>query len=119
VLFPPLSGQVVNDTLNDINMTQAGMMAGYGTGSVIISTSTVHAGAVKARVAKTGHDRSRAGGPPADEQRCRPRTIGANGRVAEPGSLGEASATCAAGAGVGIAAHAARLADASAPSRTL
>ncbi len=54
VLFPPLSGQVVNETLNNINMTQAGMMAGYGTGSVIISTSTVHARAVKARVAKLG-----------------------------------------------------------------
>ena len=105
--FPPLSGQVVDVTLSDMNMMQGGMMAGYGMGPVAVNPSQVHAGIVSLRVANMGALVHELVVLPLTSGGVGERSVGANGRVAESGSLGEASATCAPGAGDGIASHAA------------
>jgi uncharacterized cupredoxin-like copper-binding protein len=101
---PGLPGTVVDVRL--VNMGGAGMMmAGWGDGMmrVLASRQNVAAGTVSFRVANTGslvHELvvlSLLGGQPAGE-----RAVGADGRVDETGSVGEASKTCGAGAGDGI-----------------
>jgi uncharacterized cupredoxin-like copper-binding protein len=103
---PSLPGQVVDVTLTDTNMMQGGMMAGYGTGRVRVDPSQVHAGTVSVRVANMGVLMHELVILPLASGSVGERTVGADGRVSESGSLGEASATCAAGAGDGIASHA-------------
>jgi uncharacterized cupredoxin-like copper-binding protein len=103
---PSLPGQVVDVTLTDMNMMQGGMMAGYGTGRVLVDPSQVHTGTVSVRVANMGLLMHELVILPLTSGSVGERTVGADGRVSESGSLGEASATCAAGAGEGIASHA-------------
>jgi uncharacterized cupredoxin-like copper-binding protein len=103
---PSLPGQVVDVTLTDMNMMQGGMMAGYGTGRVLVDSSQVHTGTVSVRVANMGVLMHELVIFPLTSGSVGERTVGADGRVSESGSLGEASATCAAGAGEGIASHA-------------
>jgi len=115
---PVLPGQTVDVTLSDMGamMGGGGMMGGryypggsmgpgyrLGMMSVTASASTVPAGAVSFRVWNAGsivHEmvvlRLAAGG-------AGTRPVGQDGRVSEDGSLGEASASCAGGAGDGIA----------------
>jgi hypothetical protein len=103
---PSLPGQVVDVTLSDMNMMQGGMMAGYGTGRVLVDPSHVHTGTVSVRVANIGVLMHELVILPLTSGSVGERIVGADGRVSESGSLGEASATCAAGAGEGIASHA-------------
>jgi uncharacterized cupredoxin-like copper-binding protein len=103
---PSLPGQVVDVTLTDTSMMQGGMMAGYGTGRVLVDPSHVHTGTVSVRVANMGVLMHELVILPLTSGSVGERTVGADGRVSESGSLGEASATCAAGAGEGIASHA-------------
>lgn len=99
---PALPGQVVDVTLTD-------MMGGppYGGGGmmrVVASRASVAAGTVSLHVTNTGaltHELVIL--PRAPGQRPGSRPVGADGTVSEAGSLGEASATCAAGRGSGIA----------------
>ena len=103
---PRLPGQVVHVTLSDMNMMQGGMMAGYGTGRVLVDPSHVHTGTVSVRVANIGVLMHELVILPLTSGSVGERIVGADGRVSESGSLGEASATCAGGAGEGIASHA-------------
>lgn len=103
---PSLPGQVVDVTLTDTNMMQGGMMAGYGTGRVLVDPSHVHTGTVSVRVANMGLLMHELVILPLTSGSVGERTVGADGRVSESASLGEASATCAVGAGEGIASHA-------------
>jgi len=100
---PALPGSVVDVTLTNMG---GAMMRGYGPGGmmrVLVNKDQVPAGAVSLRVANTGslvHELVvlplGAGAAVGD------RPVGADGRVDETGSLGEASRTCGAGAGDGI-----------------
>jgi hypothetical protein len=97
-----LPGQVVDVTLTD-------MMGGppYGGGGmmrVLASPAAVAAGTVSLRVTNTGaltHELVIL--PLAPGQQPGSRPAGPDGTVSEAGSLGEASATCGAGHGSGIA----------------
>ncbi len=93
---PSLPGRVVNVTVTD--------MMGGGMMRVLATPASVPAGTVSLRVANTGtltHELVvlplAAGQPPGS------RPVGPDRTVSEAGSLGEASATCAAGHGDGIA----------------
>ena len=97
---PSLPGQVVNVTVTDM----MGAMMGGGMMRVVATPASVPAGTVSLRVANTGtltHELIvlplAAGQPPGS------RPVGPDRTVSEAGSLGEASATCAAGHGEGIA----------------
>lgn len=115
---PALPGTVVDVALTDMGAMMrrsdaygpGAMMGsgGYGHGPagtmrVLLSSATEPAGTVSFRVANTGrlvHELvvlPLAAGASAGE-----RSIGADDRVSEKGSLGEASATCGEGAGDGI-----------------
>jgi uncharacterized cupredoxin-like copper-binding protein len=77
----------------------------HGMMRVTATPETVAAGTVSLRVANTGYlTHELVLLPLAPGQQPGQRRVAADGRVAEIGSLGEASATCAAGAGDGIAA---------------
>jgi uncharacterized cupredoxin-like copper-binding protein len=104
---PSLPGQVVDVTLTDMNMMRGGMMAGYSMFSVTVSPTQVHAGTVSLRVANIGVLTHELVALPLGNHGVGERSVGSDGRVSESGSLGEASATCAAGAGDGIASGAA------------
>jgi uncharacterized cupredoxin-like copper-binding protein len=104
---PQLQGQVVDVTLSDMNMMRGGMMAGYSMFSVTVSPTQVHAGTVSLRVANIGVLTHELVILPLGNRGVGERNLGSDGRVSESGSLGEASATCAAGAGDGIASGAA------------
>ncbi len=83
----------------------SGAYGGMGGMSVQVAPSSVSAGTVSFRVANDGlltHELVVL--PLAAGARPGQRAIGSDGKVPETGSLGEASATCAAGAGDGIAA---------------
>jgi uncharacterized cupredoxin-like copper-binding protein len=99
---PQLSGQVVAVTLTDMGMMQGWMMAGHGTGRVVVSSSRVHPGTVSLRVSNMGALVHELVVLPLTSGSVGDRIVGADDRVAESGSMGEASATCAAGAGQGI-----------------
>lgn len=96
---PSLPGTVVNVTVTDM----MGRMMGGGMMRVLASPASVPAGSVSLRVANTGtlaHELVVL--PLVPGQQPGSRTVGADGTVSEAGSLGEASATCAAGHGNGI-----------------
>jgi len=81
------------------------MMGGWGGGMmrVLTSRARVSAGTVSFRVVNTGslvHELVVL--PLTGTQRVGERAVGADGRVDETGSVGEASKTCGAGAGDGI-----------------
>lgn len=129
---PSLPGAVVDVALSDMGgaMTgrgygggyggmggrgYGGMMGGYGSGSgypmmggtmsVQDSPTTVPAGTVSLKVANDGRlTHELVVLPLASGAQVGQRAVGPDGKVAEDGSLGEASNTCAAGAGDGIAA---------------
>jgi uncharacterized cupredoxin-like copper-binding protein len=86
-----------------------GMMGGWagmrGMMSLQVGPSAVTAGTVSLKVANDGsRTHELVVLPLADGAQDGQRAIGSDGRVAEDASLGEASATCAAGEGDGIAA---------------
>ena len=100
---PGLSGTVVNVHLVDMGGRM--MMGGWGGGMmrVLTSRARVSAGTVSFRVVNTGslvHELVVL--PLTGTQRVGERAVGADGRVDETGSVGEASKTCGAGAGDGI-----------------
>lgn len=100
---PALPGTVVDVTLTNMG---GAMMRGAGVGGmmrVLADRSQVPAGTVSLRVANTGslvHELVVLPLPPG--QQVGDRTVGTDGRVDETGSAGEASRTCASGAGDGI-----------------
>ncbi len=108
---PRLAGVVVDVTLADMG---AGMMGGpmmggawRGTSRVFVSPGVVPAGMVSLRVVNSGmrtHELVVLPLPAGQAAGARP--VGADGRVDETGSLGEASRSCGAGAGDGISAGA-------------
>ncbi len=103
---PALPGQVVDVTLTDMMGAMMGgaPQANGGMMRVLASRSSVAAGTVSLRVANTGaltHELVIL--PLAAGQQPGSRPVGPDGTVSETGSLGEASATCAAGHGDGIA----------------
>jgi uncharacterized cupredoxin-like copper-binding protein len=104
---PQLPGQVVEVTLSDMNMMRGGMMQGEGMFGVTVSPTPVHAGTVSLRVTNIGTLQHELVVLPLASGGVGERSVGTDGRVSETGSLGEASATCAAGAGSGIASGAA------------
>lgn len=72
---------------------------------VLVAPTSVRAGTVSLAVANAGYLRHELVVLPLlDGQHADNRTVGPDGTVDESGNLGEASATCAAGAGDGIAA---------------
>jgi uncharacterized cupredoxin-like copper-binding protein len=106
---PALPGTVVKVDLVDMGgRTMTGgrtIMGGWGGGMmrVLTSPAQVPAGTVSFRVVNTGslvHELVVL--PLTGAQRVGERAIGADGRVGETGSLGEASKTCGSGAGDGI-----------------
>jgi uncharacterized cupredoxin-like copper-binding protein len=105
---PSLPGQTVDVTLTDMGRG-AGMMggtdSGYGPGmmSVLANPSAVSAGQVSFLVWNGGMMVHELVVLPLPSGGAGSRTVGADGTVNEDGSLGEASATCAEGAGEGIA----------------
>lgn len=118
---PALPGTTVSVRLVDMRsmMRRGGMMGGsggllgqgawrhfsHGMMRVLVSTTSVPAGTVSLAVTNAGYlTHELVVLPLAAGQRPGTRSIGSDGKVDEAGSLGEASATCAAGAGDGIAA---------------
>ena len=100
---PGLPGTVVNVDL--VDMSGRMMMGGWGGGMMRVLTgrAQVPAGTVSFRVVNTGslvHELVVL--PLTGTQRVGERAVGADGRVDETGSVGEASKTCGAGAGDGI-----------------
>jgi len=100
---PGLPGTVVNVDL--VDMSGRMMMGGWGGGMmrVLTSRAQVPAGTVSFRVINTGslvHELVVI--PLTSGQGVGERAVGADGRVDETGSVGEASKTCGAGAGDGI-----------------
>ena len=103
---PALPGQVVNVTLTDMMGAMMGGAAQSNGGMmrVLASRAGVAAGTVSLRVTNTGaltHELVVLPLPAGQQPGSRP--VGPDGTVSETGSLGEASATCAAGHGDGIA----------------
>lgn len=114
---PTFSGRVVDVTLTDLGgWNGPGMMDGHhrsthrwGTGSMrmFVEPGTIAAGEVTLRVRNSGmlgHEALVLPLPPGQVSGA--RGVGPDGRVDEAGSLGEASKTCGADAGDGIAAGA-------------
>lgn len=100
---PALAGTLVDVTAIDMG---GGMLQGGGMGAtmrVLTSRASVPAGRVLLRVANRGslvHELLVL--PFADGQQVGEREVGSDNRVAETGSVGEASRTCGAGSGDGI-----------------
>jgi len=118
---PALPGTTVSVRIVDMRsmMSRGGMMGGpgglmgqgdwrhfsHGMMRVLVSASSVPAGTVSLRATNAGYlTHELVVLPLAVGQPPGARSIGNDGKVDETGSLGEASATCAAGAGEGIAA---------------
>lgn len=100
---PALPGHVVNVAVTDM---MGAMMGGPGQGMmrVLASPASVPAGTVSFRVVNTGaitHELVVLPLPPGQPPGA--RAVAPDGTVSEAGSLGEASATCGAGHGDGIA----------------
>lgn len=106
---PALAGTVVDVTLTDMGGMMGGpMMSGGWRGMsmarVFANPAVVRAGTVSLRVVNQGaltHELVVL--PLPAGQAVGARTVGTDGRVDEAGSLGEASRSCGAGAGDGIA----------------
>lgn len=99
---PALPGTVVDVELADMG-PMASMMGGWGGMRVLADRADVPAGTVSLRVADVGslvHELVVL--PLPDGQEVGRRVIGADGRVAERGTPGEASRTCGPGTGNGI-----------------
>jgi uncharacterized cupredoxin-like copper-binding protein len=102
---PSLPGTVVDVELANMGgsrMMGGGAMMG-GTMRVVANRQDVNAGTVSLRVANIGslvHELVVL--PLAAGEQVGSRSVGSDGKVSEDGSLGEASNTCAAGAGDGI-----------------
>lgn len=121
---PALPGSLASVTLIDMRdmmgrtMTDGGMMGGgplmgqndwhqfrRGMMQVALTPASVSHGTMSLRLNNTGYLTHEAVVLPlAAGQTAGTRTPGSDGKVTEAGSLGEASASCAAGAGDGIAA---------------
>jgi uncharacterized cupredoxin-like copper-binding protein len=117
---PPLPGATVSVQLADMRsmMSRGGMMGGsgmmgqgdwryfhHGMMRVLASPTPVPAGTISLRVTNTGYlTHELVVLPLPAGQSVGSRPPGADGTVAETASLGEASASCAAGEGDGIAA---------------
>jgi hypothetical protein len=115
---PRLAGAVVEVTLTDMGgmmggqygpgQTMGGGRSGIGIARVFVSPGVVPAGTVSLRVLNQGaRTHELVVLPLPAGQAAGARTVGSDGQVDEAGSLGEASRTCGAGAGDGIAAGAA------------
>lgn len=98
---PSLPGSVVNVTLADMGGGMGGGMMG-GTMRVVDQPAVVPAGDVSFHVVNVGSLTHELVVLPLPPGGAGSKTTGADGRVDEAGSLGEASATCGAGAGEGI-----------------
>lgn len=102
---PSFGGPVVSVTLTDMGGPMMGGPAGMRRGGMRLTTdrSTVQHGTVSFLVTNAGamaHEMVIL--PLSGNQIAGTRTVGGDGRTDEAGSLGEASATCAAGEGQGI-----------------
>ena len=108
---PTLGGTVVDVTLTDMGGMMGGPMMGgewRSMARVFVSPGVVPAGTVSLRVVNQGAlTHELAALPLPAGQAVGTRAVGGGGQVDEAGSLGEASRTCGAGAGDGIAAGAA------------
>ncbi len=101
--IPALSGSVVTVTLTDMGGgVDGGMMMG-GMMRVIDQPAVVPAGRVSFRVLNEGSLTHELVVMPLPPGGAGSRQVGSDGKVDESGSLGEASSTCGAGAGQGIA----------------
>jgi len=101
---PALPGQMVDVTLSDMGGMMGGRMMGGGhMMNVAASPSTVAAGAVSFRVWNAGMMVHEFVVLPLSPAGAGTRPIGPDGRVSEAGSRGEASKSCGAGAGDGMA----------------
>lgn len=104
---PALPGKVVDVTAGDMGPgMMGGAPGGYGMGMMrlVARPATVSAGVVSLRVVNTGarvHEVVVLPLPP--RQGIGERPTGTDGKVSEAGSQGEASRTCGAGEGDGIA----------------
>jgi Sulfocyanin (SoxE) domain len=113
---PTLAGSLVDVTVTDMGRGMMGgpdgpgpMMSGgrRGMARVLVSLGVVPAGTVSLRVVNQGvRTHELVVLPLSAGQIAGARPVGADGRVDETGSLGEASHSCGAGAGDGIAARA-------------
>ncbi len=112
---PTLAGSLVDVTVTDMRGGMSGpdgpgpMMNGgrRGLARVLVSPGVVPAGTVSLRVFNQGvRSHELVVLPLSAGQVAGARPVGADGRVDETGSLGEASRSCGAGAGDGIAARA-------------
>lgn len=113
---PALPGQVVSVSLQDMGGMMGGrtpaigypggmMGGGYDPGAMMSITAdrtSVPAGTVSFRVHNTGSLTHEMVVQPLPAAGAGTRPVGSDGTVSEQGSLGEASATCATGAGSGI-----------------
>ncbi|MDA8359593.1 MAG: sulfocyanin-like copper-binding protein [Actinomycetota bacterium] len=100
---PSLPGVVIDVKLADMGGMMWGGYGARGTTRISLSSDTAAAGTVSFRVANTGrlvHELVVL--PLAPSHTVGERPIGADNRVSEKGSLGEASNTCGQGAGAGI-----------------
>jgi uncharacterized cupredoxin-like copper-binding protein len=101
---PALPGQTVDVILSDMGgMMGRGMMGGGRMMNVAASPSAVAAGDVSFRVWNAGMTVHELVVLPLPSGGVGTRPVGLDGRVSEAGSLGEASKSCGAGAGDGIA----------------
>ncbi|MFF4583755.1 hypothetical protein ACFY15_36210 [Streptomyces sp. NPDC001373] len=103
---PALPGQVVDVTASDMGPGMMGGTPGYGMRMMrlVARPATVTAGVVSLRVLNTGAMAHEVVVLPLPSgQGIGERPIGPAGKVSEAGSLGEASRSCAAGEGHGIA----------------
>ncbi|MGW9030498.1 sulfocyanin-like copper-binding protein [Streptomyces sp. NPDC055722] len=111
---PASAGRVVDVTVDDMGRMMSGSGGptpmggppgwhGMGMMRLVAYPSTVPAGKVTLRVVNTGALSHEVVVLPLPVgQAAGERAVGSNGRVAETGSLGEASRTCGAGSGDGI-----------------
>jgi len=104
---PALPGAVVDVTLIDMSMMSGGQQAWrqWHSGMMRVSASpaTAAAGTISLRVRNVGQlTHELVVLPLTSEQTLGNRLVDEDGKIAEDGSLGEVSASCAAGAGDGI-----------------
>lgn len=108
---PALRGTTIDVTLSNVpNMMRGGQMSKQsrlpGMMDTTVTPSVAPHGTISLRVHNAGsitHELIIL--PLADGRPAGTRTVHADGRVSEAGSVGEVSRTCASGAGDGIAAH--------------
>ena len=101
---PPLTGTVVDVRLMNMGGSMMGGTMMGGTMRVVADRASVPAGTVSLRVANVGSLVHELVVLPLDAGgRVGEQPAGADGRIAETGSVGEASRSCGAGSGDGIA----------------